>query len=79
MEVEMQVPEDPHYVVAVGKMHRLVDAAYMVEDGTRDRCCDSSYLVDDYFVDDCLFDCSIDFVDSRCLDHCFFFSKYSYS
>ena len=21
VEVEMQVPEDPHYVVAVGKMH----------------------------------------------------------
>ena len=64
MEVEMQVLVDPHYVAAVGKIHRLVDVAYMVEDGTRDHCCDISYLVEDYFVDNYLLDCNTDLAGS---------------
>ena len=85
MEVEMQVPEDPHYVVAVGKMHRSVDVACKVVDDIRGHCCDNSCLVAGYNLLDCSFldcnflDCSIDLAGCRCFGYYFFYLVSMYS
>ena len=79
MEVEMQVPVDPHYVVAVGKMHHLVDVACKVVNDICDRYCDNSCLVAGCLLGCNLLDCSINLVDSRYFGYYFldFFSVFS--